>query len=60
MDTTARPTLTQANHDEDDNVERYLRHRRFASDLTDAVRRAEAVMRLELALDTIDTRRHAA
>ena len=48
MDT--HPTLTIADHEEDDNVERYLRRRQFAADVIEAARRADAVMRLELAL----------
>jgi len=57
MDT--QPTLTQADHAEDDNVERYLRFRRLAADLSDTVRRAEAIRRLEVALE-LDQRRPAA
>jgi hypothetical protein len=52
MDT--HPTLTVADHEEDDNVERYLRRRQFAADVIEAARRADAVMRLELALRSGD------
>lgn len=48
MDT--QPTLTIADREEDDNVDRYLRRRQFAADVIDAARRADAVMRLEIAL----------
>lgn len=49
MDT--HPTLDLADREEDDAVARYLRRRRFAADIVDAAKRADAVMRLELALD---------
>ena len=49
-ETALRFYRTLADRSESENVGRYERHRRLAVDITDAARRADAVMRLELAL----------
>ncbi len=42
--------LNLADRNESEAVERYRRHKRLTSDVLDAARRADAIMRLEIAL----------
>ena len=46
--------LNLADRSESEAVDRYQRHRRLADDIVDAARRADAIMRLEIALKTSD------
>jgi hypothetical protein len=48
--------LCLADRDECESIERLLRHRRLAADIEDAARRADAAMRLELALARLGRR----
>jgi hypothetical protein len=50
--------LCLADRDECESIERLNRHRKLAADIEDAARRADANMRLELALSRL--RKHAA
>ena len=50
----AQPTLQLADLSESRNIQRYVRYRRFLTEVADAAKRADATMRLEIVLKRLN------